>query len=135
MAKARISIRFNDRHTGEELVSRITSIVRDEAPEAIVTPRISGEAFLTEPGPLSEIVASAIRARTGIEPELSTSGGTSDARFLSRICPVVEFGLLNATMHKLDEAVAVQDLEMLADIYADIVREALALERVAAVAG
>jgi succinyl-diaminopimelate desuccinylase len=62
---------------------------------------------------------------TGVEAELSTTGGTSDARFLSRLCPVVEFGLNNATMHKLDEAVAVQDLRALGEIYALIVRRAL----------
>jgi succinyl-diaminopimelate desuccinylase len=63
---------------------------------------------------------------TGKAPEFSTTGGTSDARFLSRICPVVEFGLCNATMHKLDEAVAIPDLYALADIYADIIGAALA---------
>ena len=62
---------------------------------------------------LSTLVSEAIEARTGLVPDLSTSGGTSDARFLSRLCPVVEFGLVNATMHKLDEAVAVEDLRLL----------------------
>ena len=88
--------------------------------------KISGEPFLTAPGALSELVAGAIRDVTGVEAELSTTGGTSDARFLSRLCPVVEFGLNNATMHKLDEAVAVQDLKALGEIYALIVRRALA---------
>lgn len=119
-AKARLSIRFNDLHRGDELADRIRSIVLDEAPNAIVRPVISGEAFLTPPGPLSDLVVAAIKARTGVRPELSTSGGTSDARFLSKICPVVEFGLLNATMHKLDEAVALVDLHTLTEIYADI---------------
>ena len=71
------------------------------------------------------MVSGAIRRVAGIEPELSTSGGTSDARFLSRICPVVEFGLPNATMHKLDEAVAIADLHALADIYENVIRAAL----------
>jgi succinyl-diaminopimelate desuccinylase len=124
-AKARLSIRFNDLHRGDDLAARITAIVRAEAPNAIVTPRVSGEAFLTEPGAFSDLIASAIRAHTGLEPELSTTGGTSDARFLSRLCPVVEFGLSNATMHKLDEAVAIADLAALTAIYADIVRRAL----------
>src|SRR3546814_1764897 len=66
--------------------------------------KISGEPFLTPPGEFSAMFAAAITQATGLEPELSTSGGTSDARFLSRLCPVVEFGLCNATMHKLDEA-------------------------------
>ncbi|GAO39285.1 succinyl-diaminopimelate desuccinylase [Sphingomonas changbaiensis NBRC 104936] len=124
-AKARLSIRFNDLHRGDDLAARVRDLVLAEAPDVVVTPRVSGEAFLTEPGPLSTLVASAIRTHTGIEAELSTSGGTSDARFLSKLCPVVEFGLPNATMHKLDEAVALADLEALVEIYAEIVRRAL----------
>lgn len=125
-AKARLSIRFNDLHRGNDLAARIRDIVLAEAPDAVMRPVVSGEAFLTQPGPLSELVLAAIQASTGLTPELSTSGGTSDARFLSRLCPVVEFGLPNATMHKLDEAVAVADLEALTAIYADVVRRALA---------
>ena len=120
-AAARLSIRFNDEHRGDTLVARIADLVRTHAPEATVTARISGEAFLTAPGPLSTLVAEAITRRTGIVPELSTTGGTSDARFLSKLCPVVEFGLLNATMHKVDEAVGVDDLTALTDIYADVI--------------
>ena len=122
-AKARISIRFNDQHSGAELIERISAIAAAEG--GVVTAKISGEPFLTAPGPLSDLVASAIREVTGVEAELSTTGGTSDARFLSRLCPVVEFGLNNATMHKLDEAVAVQDLRALGEIYALVVRRAL----------
>lgn len=124
-ASARLSIRFNDLHRGDDLGARITAIVRRHAPEAIVTPRVSGEAFLTPPGALSTLIADAIAAHTGSRPELSTTGGTSDARFLSKICPVVEFGLVNATMHKLDEAVALDDLHALTAIYADILQRAL----------
>jgi succinyl-diaminopimelate desuccinylase len=124
-ARARLSIRFNNLHRGDALAARIRDLVLAEAPDAIVSPRVSGEAFLTQPGPLSDLVASAIREHAGIEPELSTSGGTSDARFLSKLCPVVEFGLPNATMHKLDEAVAIADLEALVAIYTDIVRRVL----------
>jgi len=123
-AKARISIRFNDQHSGAELIERISAIAAAEG--GVVAAKISGEPFLTAPGALSELVAGAIRDVTGVEAELSTTGGTSDARFLSRLCPVVEFGLNNATMHKLDEAVAVQDLKALGEIYALIVRRALA---------
>jgi succinyl-diaminopimelate desuccinylase len=79
--------------------------------------RISGEAFLTEPGRLSGLVADAVTAVTGLTPELSTSGGTSDARFIRRLCPVVEFGLPGASMHKIDEHADVADIERLADIY------------------
>lgn len=124
-AKARLSIRFNDLHRGDDLAARIRDIVLAEAPDAIVTPRVSGEAFLTQPGALSDLVCAAIRDHTGLQPELSTSGGTSDARFLSKLCPVVEFGLPNATMHKLDEAVALADLETLTAIYAEIIPRAL----------
>ncbi len=123
-ASARISIRFNDEHSGDGLVARITDLVHAHAPAATITARVSGEAFLTEPGALSTLVAEAITRRTGIVPELSTTGGTSDARFLSKLCPVVEFGLLNATMHKVDEAVAVDDLLALTDIYADVIARA-----------
>jgi succinyl-diaminopimelate desuccinylase len=125
-ASARLSIRFNDEHTGAGLAARIEAVVHRHAPEAKVVARISGEAFLTEPGEFSTMIANAIAARTGLTPDLSTTGGTSDARFLSALCPVVEFGLLNATMHKLDEAVAVEDLHTLRDIYADILMRALA---------
>lgn len=122
-AKARISIRFNDQHSGAELVERIRAIVEAEGGELLA--RISGEPFFTPPGDFSDMVSTAIRETTGVEPELSTSGGTSDARFLARICPVVEFGLCNATMHKLDEAVAVQDLEALTEIYVAVLKRAL----------
>jgi succinyl-diaminopimelate desuccinylase len=124
-AKARLNIRFNDMQQGQALVDRVRAIVERHAPGAQLTARISGEAFLTPPGQLSEMVAQAIVEITGIEAELSTSGGTSDARFLARICPVVEFGLVNATMHKLDEAVALSDLQALADIYERVIRLAL----------
>jgi succinyl-diaminopimelate desuccinylase len=123
-AQARLSIRFNDEQSGAALIDRIRSIALAHAPAAQVTGRISGEAFLTEPGAFSTMIAEAIRAETGIEPELSTTGGTSDARFLSKLCPTVEFGLLNATMHKVDEAVAVDDLSALTRIYAAIIARA-----------
>ena len=120
---ARISIRFNDQHSGASLIDRITAIASAEG--GVVTAKISGEPFLTQPGALSDLVAGAIRDVTGVEAELSTTGGTSDARFLSRLCPVVEFGLNNGTMHKLDEAVAIEDLKDLTRIYALVVRRAL----------
>ncbi|RXZ34733.1 succinyl-diaminopimelate desuccinylase [Sphingomonas desiccabilis] len=124
-ASARLSIRFNDLHRGEALVERIRAIVERHTPDAHVVGKVSGEAFLTPPGTFSTLIADAIREHTGLTPELSTTGGTSDARFLSRLCPTVEFGLLNATMHKLDEAVAVEDLRSLQAIYATLIRRAL----------
>ncbi len=119
-ASARLSIRFNDLHSGASLVELIEMIAHAETAEAKVVPRISGEPFLTSPGPLSDLVTDAIRDVTGVEAELSTTGGTSDARFLAKICPVIEFGLPNATMHKLDEAVSLTDLHQLSAIYARI---------------
>lgn len=123
-AQARISIRFNDLHTGESLAQRVTEIAERHGGRA--RPVISGEAFFTEPGAFSSLLADAIRAETGLVPELSTSGGTSDARFLKDLCPVIEFGLCNATMHKRDEAVAIADLERLVRIYERVVRAAMA---------
>jgi len=123
-ATARISIRFNDQHTGAELGSSVSEIARKHGGTA--RPVISGEPFLTPPGEFSKMIAAAIETETGIDPERSTAGGTSDARFLKDLCPVIEFGLVNATMHKTDEAVAIADLETLSRIYARIVRGALA---------
>ncbi|MBD8679983.1 succinyl-diaminopimelate desuccinylase [Sphingomonas sp. CFBP 13720] len=125
-ASARLSIRFNDEQRGPELIDRIAAIVHTHASGARVEGRISGEAFLTPPGNFSTLIGDAIERHTGRRPELSTTGGTSDARFLSALCPTVEFGLLNATMHKVDEAVAVDDLHALTAIYADILKAGLA---------
>ena len=124
-ARARLSIRFNDQQKGADLVAMVERIAQDVEPAAKVIGKISGEAFLTPPGALSSLVAEAIRAETGIEADMSTTGGTSDARFLHALCPVVEFGLTNATMHKLDEAVAVEDLHTLTAIYRGILDRAL----------
>ncbi|MFM2302148.1 MAG: hypothetical protein RLZZ84_1884 [Pseudomonadota bacterium] len=123
-ASARISIRFNDTHTGQGLADRVSAIAQRHGGTA--RPVISGEAFLTPPGAFSALVATAVAAETGLSPEASTTGGTSDARFLKALCPVIEFGLCNATMHKRDEAVAVADLETLARIYRRIAEAALA---------
>jgi succinyl-diaminopimelate desuccinylase len=124
-ARARLNIRFNNEHRGVDLVELVRLTIQEAAPGAIVEAKISGEAFLTPPGTLFDIVTGAIHAETGIEPELSTSGGTSDGRFLIQLCPVVDFGLPNATMHKLDEAVAIKDILTLQNIYARIIKTAL----------
>ena len=126
-ATAQLNIRFNNLHRGEELVELVRRTAEATVPGTKVEALTLGEAFLTPPGPIYRIVETAIEAETGIAPELSTSGGTSDGRFLTRICPVVDFGLPNATMHKLDEAVAVEDLRTLQAIYARILRQALGL--------
>ena len=122
-ASARLSIRFNDRHSGESLAAWVEGVAGKHG--AISRAVISGEAFLTPPGAFSAQVVAAIRAETGREPEISTSGGTSDARFLKALAPVIEFGLCNATMHKCDEAVAIEDLGALARIYTAIMLSAL----------
>jgi succinyl-diaminopimelate desuccinylase len=122
-ARALISIRFNPHHSGTGLVSRIEDIAARHG--GTVRAVISGEPFLTPPGAFSALVSAAVAAETGLTPELSTTGGTSDARFLKSLCPVIEFGLCNATMHKTDEAVALADLETLARIYRRIATAAL----------
>ena len=123
-AEARLSIRFNDLQNGDALVLRLRALV--ERHGGNLTAMISGEAFLTPPGAFSAAIAEAVEAVVGIAPEASTTGGTSDARFLTKICPVVEFGLCNATMHKLDEAVAIADLVALTEIYRRVALKMLA---------
>jgi succinyl-diaminopimelate desuccinylase len=123
-AEARLSIRFNDLQNGDALVLRLRELV--ERHGGTLTAMVSGEAFLTPPGAFSAAIAEAVEQVVGIAPEVSTTGGTSDARFLTKICPVVEFGLCNATMHKLDEAVAIKDLSALTEIYRRIALKMLA---------
>lgn len=113
-ADARFNIRFNDTHTGASLMKWIEDTV---AGRAQVLFQLSGDAFHTEPGPFVDLVSEAIRSETGRMPELSTSGGTSDARFISKYCPVLEFGLAGKTMHKIDEHVPVADITALQRIY------------------
>ncbi|HMJ94089.1 MAG TPA: succinyl-diaminopimelate desuccinylase [Allosphingosinicella sp.] len=125
IARAQLNIRFNDLHRGEDLIALVRRVAEETAPGTTVEAKISGEAFLTPPGPLYALVTEAIRAETGVDPVLSTAGGTSDGRFLIEMCPVVDFGLPNATMHKLDEAAAAEDIAALSRIYARILRSAL----------
>ena len=125
-AKARVSIRFNDLHSGASLSQWASEVAEKHGGSAL--PIISGEPFLTAPGPFSDMLAQAVEAETGITPEASTTGGTSDARFLRAVCPVIEFGLCNATMHKRNEAVAIPDLDALARIYTRAALGALQLE-------
>ena len=125
-ATAQLNIRFNNLHRGDQLVQLVERIAEREAPGATVRARISGEAFLTPPGKLFDVVVDAIREESGIEPDLSTSGGTSDGRFLVALCPVVDFGLPNATMHKLDESAGIEDIRTLARIYSRILRKVFA---------
>ena len=116
-AAARFNVRFNDRHTGASLERTIRACL-DAAGEAYdLATEVSGEAFVTPPGLLSTIIADSVAAVTGMTPTLSTTGGTSDARFIKDHCPVAEFGLIGRTMHRTDECVPVEAMERLADIY------------------
>jgi len=118
-ATADFNIRFNDNHSGESLERWLAERLDAAAAGGRYTleTSVSGEAFMTPPGPLSEIVAGAVEEVLGTRPELSTSGGTSDARFIKDHCPVAEFGLVGLTMHQTDERVAVAEIEALAAIY------------------
>lgn len=116
-ATAQLNIRFTDLHSGETLVDRVRAIAHAIDPKAHVRARISGEAFLTPHGPLTDMLCEAIAEETGARPELSTRGGTSDGRFFHKICPVIDFGLPNASMHKVGEHAAVADIEKLSAIY------------------
>jgi succinyl-diaminopimelate desuccinylase len=121
-ARARVNIRFNNEHSGASLSDWIRATVAAHAASAQVEIKISGEAFLTEPGPLSSLVADAITHVTGETPDLSTTGGTSDARFIKDYCPVLEFGLVGRTMHQIDENIAIADLDRLAAVYTHVLR-------------
>ena len=119
--RATVNIRFNDTHTSALLIEWMAGEAARLAEETGVaidmTTKVSGESVLTPPGPLSDLVSAAVRAETGIKPELSTSGGTSDARFIRSHCPVVEFGLVGQTMHQVDERVEVAQVHALKKIY------------------
>jgi succinyl-diaminopimelate desuccinylase len=120
-ASARINIRFNPNHTGTSLNGWLLKLCEKHAHGTPIRidfkPRVSGEAFLTEPGDFVDLILDTIKAKLGVKADPSTSGGTSDARFIRDICPVVEFGLVGQTMHQVNEAVSVADLEALSDAY------------------
>ncbi len=127
-AKAALNIRFNDLHTGAGLIAWLRKTFDAVAKDHYeLNARISGESFLTPPGPLSSIVSEAVKAVTGLTPELSTTGGTSDARFIKDACPVCEFGMVGLSMHKADERCAVADLENLTAIYHQILTRYFAI--------
>ncbi|WP_417320213.1 succinyl-diaminopimelate desuccinylase [Emcibacter sp.] len=119
-AEARFNIRFNNEQSIDGLKDWIRSVCDDVGGEVDLDMVASGDAFLTPPGVLSDLITGAVEKVTGIRPELSTTGGTSDARFIKDYCPVSEFGLVSQTMHKVDERVRVEDIEQLADIYTEI---------------
>ena len=110
-------MRFNDLHTGAGLQRWLHAVAAQHADRFWLEVAVSGEAFLTQPGPLVRRLRDAVAAASGVAPRFDTGGGTSDARFIARHCPVVEFGLVGATMHQADERVPVDELRDLARIY------------------
>ena len=121
-ARANFNIRFNDLHTPEKLKVWLHEKLDAVGGDYELQTRCSGPAFLTEPGSLTDLVQKVIQDELGITPELSTSGGTSDARFIKDVCPVIEFGLVGQTMHQVDERVDVADLEALTGVYHRLLR-------------
>jgi succinyl-diaminopimelate desuccinylase len=120
-ANARLNIRFNPSHTGASLGAWIRSEA-DQAAQGFagridLRVQTSGEAFLTEPGPFVQLVAEAAQETTGCRPQLSTTGGTSDARFIRALCPTVELGLVGASMHGIDEQAPVAEIRQLTELY------------------
>lgn len=118
-ARAAFNVRFNDLHTSDSLTAMLRGKLDEAGAGAAwdLDIKVSGESFYTPPGPLSDLVGAAVEMVLGVRPELSTTGGTSDSRFIKNYCPVLDFGLVGQTMHKIDERVAVADIEHLTDIY------------------
>ncbi|WP_366553804.1 succinyl-diaminopimelate desuccinylase [Aquibaculum sediminis] len=125
-ARAVFNVRFNDHWTGASLEAWIRERLAQVDQGWELDVRVSGECFLTPPGPLAEAVVQAVAAETGRKPELSTSGGTSDARFIRAYSPVVEFGLVGQTMHQVNERVAAGDIEVLSRIYERVLERVFA---------
>src|SRR5262249_55517960 len=123
VAKAGFNIRFNDLHTGAALSTWLRATFDKLAGDAgyDLDIKVSGESFLTPPGPLSDLVGRAVKDVIGRMPELSTTGGTSDARFIRNVCPVCEFGMVSQTMHKADERCSVADIAVLSMIYENVI--------------
>ncbi len=123
-AEARFNIRFNDMHDSQSLSAWIRETLDTAAEGAAyeLSIRVSGESFVFPPGALSNLISDSIEKVVGRRPELSTTGGTSDARFIKNYCPVAEFGLISQTMHKVDERAAVDDINKLSEIYEAMLR-------------
>lgn len=122
-ATARLNIRFNDRHTEASLTALLRDVLAREAPRHTLEVSCSGESFLTRPGPFVAALERAVQAECGLAPKLDTGGGTSDARFIARHCPVAELGAVGATMHQVDEGTPVAELRALARLYARVIEE------------
>tara|TARA_E500000331_G_scaffold17331_1_gene15363 strand:- start:40443 stop:41630 length:1188 start_codon:yes stop_codon:yes gene_type:complete len=122
-ATANFNIRYNELHTSESLKQFLHDTLGQFGNKFNLDIAVSGESFITPPGPLSEIISEAAELVTGKKPELSTTGGTSDARFIKDYCPVAEFGLIGRTMHKANECVSIKDLEALTQIYTNVLEK------------
>ena len=124
-AKARLNVRFNPTHTGDDLIAWLNATAGETQAESGLRIELehlcSGDAFLTEPGPFVTGVQDAVEAATGRRPEASTTGGTSDARFIRSMCPVLELGLVGQTMHQVDERAPVSEIEALAEVYRGVI--------------
>ena len=122
--RATANIRFNDAHTSDSLIKwleeQAAAVAAETGIEIDMRTKVSGESFVTPPGALSDLVQDAVEAETGLRPELSTFGGTSDARFIKSHCPVIEFGLVGKTMHQVDERVEVEQIHALKSVYTRI---------------
>ncbi len=125
-ATAGFDVRFSDRHSSQTVERWVRERLDAVGGDYELVVRVSGESFLTPPGPLSELIVRAVEEVTGAAPELGTTGGTSDARFIKDYAPVAELGLLNATAHKVDERVSLEDLEALGRIYEAVLDGAFA---------
>ncbi|MFC7475987.1 succinyl-diaminopimelate desuccinylase [Dankookia sp. GCM10030260] len=125
-ARAMLNIRFNDLHTSASLTEHLHAALRAEEARYEMRVDCSGESFLTQPGPFVDALRRAVVRATGAEPALDTGGGTSDARFIARFCPVAELGAVGSTMHKVDEAAPVAELRELAALYRMVLEEAFA---------
>ncbi len=121
-ARAIFNIRFNDYYTSEKLKSWIEGVVGDDD-KVELKYHVSGESFLTKPGFLSEITVAAVKEVTGLTPELSTTGGTSDARFIHNYAEVIEFGLVNKSAHQVDENASVEEIRQLHQVYSKILEK------------
>ena len=120
--RATVNIRFNDAHTSDSIAEWLRAHMADVAAAFDLELQVSGESFLTPPGPLSDLVAGAVESVTGRRPAMTTGGGTSDARFVKDHCPVVEFGLVGDTMHQIDERAPEQQVRQLAKVYEEVLR-------------
>lgn len=124
-ARAFLNIRFNDLHTSEGLSARLREVFTRHAPDHTLDIRVSGESFVTRPGPFVDALKRAVQRGTNQSARLDTGGGTSDARFITRYCPVAELGGVGSTMHQRDECVPVEELRALARLYTTVIEECL----------